>query len=82
MMRGSPRDRRASAIQATLHAPLVNGPPSATNRPTAYFPISPWAGLAVLAAYTAGRPGAASKMAPPQSEDGLKLRAVPFNENI
>jgi ABC-type transport system involved in multi-copper enzyme maturation permease subunit len=48
----------AFAIQATLpHSGLVN---SAYTPPNGYFPISPWAGLAVLAAYTAAALGAAS----------------------
>jgi ABC-type transport system involved in multi-copper enzyme maturation permease subunit len=47
----------AFAIQATLpHSNLVT---SAYTPPNGYFPISPWAGLAVLAAYTAVALGAA-----------------------
>jgi ABC-type transport system involved in multi-copper enzyme maturation permease subunit len=41
----------AFAIQATL--PRTNLVTSAYTPPNGYFPISPWAGLAVLAAYTA-----------------------------
>ncbi len=41
----------AFAIQATL--PRSNLVTSACTPPNGYFPISPWAGLAVLAAYTA-----------------------------
>jgi ABC-type transport system involved in multi-copper enzyme maturation permease subunit len=41
----------AFAIQATL--PRSNLVTSAYTPPNGYFPISPWAGLAVLAAYTA-----------------------------
>jgi len=41
----------AFAIQATL--PYSNLVTSAYVPPVGYFPISPWAGLAVLAAYTA-----------------------------
>jgi ABC-type transport system involved in multi-copper enzyme maturation permease subunit len=41
----------AFAIQATLpRSPLVS---SAYRPPNGYFPISPWGGAAVLAAYTA-----------------------------
>jgi ABC-type transport system involved in multi-copper enzyme maturation permease subunit len=48
----------AFAIQATLpHSSLVT---SAYTPPNGYFPISPWAGLAVLAAYAAVALGAAS----------------------
>jgi ABC-type transport system involved in multi-copper enzyme maturation permease subunit len=47
----------AFAIQATLpRSDLVT---SAYTPPNGYFPISPWAGLAVLAAYTAAALGAA-----------------------
>jgi ABC-type transport system involved in multi-copper enzyme maturation permease subunit len=47
----------AFAIQATLpRSSLVT---SAYTPPNGYFPISPWAGLAVLAAYTAVALGAA-----------------------
>jgi ABC-type transport system involved in multi-copper enzyme maturation permease subunit len=47
----------AFAIQATLpRSSLVT---SAYTPPNGYFPISPWAGLAVLAAYTAIAVGAA-----------------------
>ena len=47
----------AFAIQATLpRSNLVNGAYRIAN---GYFPISPWAGLAVLAAYTATTLGAA-----------------------
>ena len=45
------------AIQATL--PRSNLVTSAYTPPNGYFPISPWAGLAVLAAYTAVALGAA-----------------------
>ena len=41
----------AFAIQATL--PRSNLVTSAYTPPNGYFPVSPWAGLAVLAAYTA-----------------------------
>jgi ABC-type transport system involved in multi-copper enzyme maturation permease subunit len=47
----------AFAIQATL--PRSNLVTSAYTPPNGYFPISPWAGLAVLAAYTAVALGAA-----------------------
>ncbi len=48
----------AFAIQATLpRSNLVTG---AYTPPNGYFPISPWAGLAVLAAYTAVAMGAAT----------------------
>lgn len=48
----------AFAIQATLpRSSLVT---SAYTPPNGYFPISPWAGLAVLAAYTAAALGAAA----------------------
>lgn len=48
----------AFAIQATLpHSDLVNGAYTIVN---GYFPISPWGGLAVLAAYTAVALGAAT----------------------
>jgi ABC-type transport system involved in multi-copper enzyme maturation permease subunit len=48
----------AFAIQATLpRSNLVTG---AYTPPNGYFPISPWAGLAVLAAYTAVALGAAT----------------------
>jgi hypothetical protein len=47
----------AFAIQATL--PRSNLVTSAYTPPNGYFPISPWAGLAVLAAYTAAALGAA-----------------------
>lgn len=48
----------AFAIQATLpHSNLVN---SAYTIGNGYFPINPWAGLAVLAAYTAAALGAAT----------------------
>ncbi len=48
----------AFAIQATLpRSSLVT---SAYTPPNGYFPISPWAGLAVLAAYTAVALGAAT----------------------
>jgi ABC-type transport system involved in multi-copper enzyme maturation permease subunit len=48
----------AFAIQATLpRSSLVT---SAYTPPNGYFPISPWAGLAVLAAYTALALGAAT----------------------
>jgi ABC-type transport system involved in multi-copper enzyme maturation permease subunit len=48
----------AFAIQATL--PRSNLVTSAYTPPNGYFPISPWAGLAVLAAYTAVALGAAT----------------------
>jgi hypothetical protein len=48
----------AFAIQATL--PRSNLVTSAYTPPNGYFPISPWAGLAVLAAYTAAALGAAT----------------------
>jgi ABC-type transport system involved in multi-copper enzyme maturation permease subunit len=48
----------AFAIQATL--PRSNLVASAYTPPNGYFPISPWAGLAVLAAYTAAALGAAT----------------------
>jgi ABC-type transport system involved in multi-copper enzyme maturation permease subunit len=47
----------AFAIQATL--PRSNLVTSAYTPPNGYFPISPWAGLAVLAAYAAVALGAA-----------------------
>ena len=48
----------AFAIQATLpRSSLVT---SAYTPPNGYFPISPWAGLAVLAGYTAVALGAAA----------------------
>jgi ABC-type transport system involved in multi-copper enzyme maturation permease subunit len=47
----------AFAIQATL--PRSNLVTSAYTPPNGYFPVSPWAGLAVLAAYTAVALGAA-----------------------
>ena len=47
----------AFAIQATL--PRSNLVTSAYTPPNGYFPVSPWAGLAVLAAYTAVAVGAA-----------------------
>ena len=47
----------AFAIQATL--PRSNLVTDAYTPPNGYFPISPWAGLAVLAAYTAAALGAA-----------------------
>jgi ABC-2 family transporter protein len=48
----------AFAIQATLpRSSLVT---SAYTPPNGYFPVSPWAGLAVLAAYTAAALGAAT----------------------
>ncbi|HEX9358701.1 MAG TPA: hypothetical protein VF933_33430 [Streptosporangiaceae bacterium] len=47
----------AFAIQATL--PRTGLVTSAYTPPNGYFPISPWAGLAVLAAYTAVALGAA-----------------------
>jgi ABC-type transport system involved in multi-copper enzyme maturation permease subunit len=47
----------AFAIQATL--PRSNQVTSAYTPPNGYFPISPWAGLAVLAAYAAVALGAA-----------------------
>jgi ABC-type transport system involved in multi-copper enzyme maturation permease subunit len=48
----------AFAIQATLpRSSLVTG---AYTPPNGYFPISPWAGLAVLAAYTAAALGGAT----------------------
>jgi ABC-type transport system involved in multi-copper enzyme maturation permease subunit len=48
----------AFAIQATLpRSSLVT---SAYTPPNGYFPVSPWAGLAVLAAYTAVALGAAT----------------------
>jgi ABC-type transport system involved in multi-copper enzyme maturation permease subunit len=48
----------AFAIQATLpHSNLVTAAYTPAN---GYFPISPWAGLAVLAAYTAATLGAAT----------------------
>jgi len=47
----------AFAIQATLpRSSLVT---SAYTPPNGYFPVGPWAGLAVLAAYTAAALGAA-----------------------
>jgi hypothetical protein len=48
----------AFAIQATL--PRSNLVTSAYTPPNGYFPVSPWAGLAVLAAYTAVALGAAT----------------------
>jgi ABC-type transport system involved in multi-copper enzyme maturation permease subunit len=45
----------AFAIQATL--PRSNLVTSAYTPPNGYFPVSPWAGLAVLAAYTAAALG-------------------------
>jgi hypothetical protein len=55
LMRFTPTS--AFAIQATLpRSSLVT---SAYTPPNGYFPISPWAGLAVLAAYTAVALGAA-----------------------
>ena len=48
----------AFAIQATL--PRSNLVTSAYTPPNGYFPISPWTGLAVLAAYTAVALGAAT----------------------
>jgi ABC-type transport system involved in multi-copper enzyme maturation permease subunit len=48
----------AFAIQATL--PRSHLVTSAYTPPNGYFPISPWAGLAVLAAYTAVALGAAT----------------------
>jgi ABC-type transport system involved in multi-copper enzyme maturation permease subunit len=48
----------AFAIQATL--PRSNLVASGYAPPNGYFPISPWAGLAVLAAYTAVALGAAT----------------------
>jgi hypothetical protein len=48
----------AFAIQATL--PYSNLVVSNYTPPNGYFPISPWASLAVLAAYTAGALAAAS----------------------
>ena len=48
----------AFAIQATL--PRSNLVTTAYTPPNGYFPISPWAGLAVLAAYTAVALGAAT----------------------
>jgi ABC-type transport system involved in multi-copper enzyme maturation permease subunit len=48
----------AFAIQATL--PRSNLVTSAYTPPNGYFPISPWAGLAMLAAYTAAALGAAT----------------------
>ena len=48
----------AFAIQATL--PSSSLVTSAYTPPNGYFPISPWAGLAVLAAYTAVALGAAT----------------------
>jgi len=48
----------AFAIQATL--PRSNRVTGAYTPPNGYFPISPWAGLAVLAAYTAAALGAAT----------------------
>ncbi|HEX3922375.1 MAG TPA: hypothetical protein VHY31_08815 [Streptosporangiaceae bacterium] len=48
----------AFAIQATL--PRSNLVTSAYTPPNGYFPIGPWAGLAVLAAYTAATLGAAT----------------------
>jgi ABC-type transport system involved in multi-copper enzyme maturation permease subunit len=48
----------AFAIQATL--PRSNLVTSSYTPPNGYFPISPWAGLAVLAAYTAVALGAAT----------------------
>jgi ABC-type transport system involved in multi-copper enzyme maturation permease subunit len=56
LMRFSPD--AAFAIQATL--PRSNLVTSAYTPPNGYFPISPWAGLAVLAAYTAVALGAAT----------------------
>jgi hypothetical protein len=48
----------AFAIQATLpRSGLVT---SSYTPPNGYFPIGPWAGLAVLAAYTAAALGAAA----------------------
>jgi hypothetical protein len=48
----------AFAIQATLpRSYLVT---SAYTPPNGYFPVGPWAGLAVLAAYTAAALGAAT----------------------
>jgi ABC-type transport system involved in multi-copper enzyme maturation permease subunit len=48
----------AFAIQATL--PRSNLVVGAYTPPNGYFPLSPWAGLAVLAAYTAAALGAAT----------------------
>jgi ABC-type transport system involved in multi-copper enzyme maturation permease subunit len=48
----------AFAIQATL--PRSNLVTSTYTPPNGYFPIGPWAGLAVLAAYTAAALGAAT----------------------
>jgi hypothetical protein len=48
----------AFAIQATL--PRSNLVTSAYTPPNGYFPVSPWAGLAVLAAYTAVALGTAT----------------------
>ena len=56
LMRFSPT--AAFAIQATL--PRSNLVTSAYTPPNGYFPISPWAGLAVLAAYTAVALGTAT----------------------
>ena len=48
----------AFAIQATLpHSNLVNSTYTIAN---GYFPITPWAGLAVLGAYTAVASGVAT----------------------
>jgi hypothetical protein len=47
----------AFSIQATL--PRYNLVTSAYTPPNGYFPVSPWAGLAVLAVYTAAALGAA-----------------------
>jgi ABC-type transport system involved in multi-copper enzyme maturation permease subunit len=55
LMRFSPT--AAFAIQATL--PRSNLVASVYTPPNGYFPISPWGGLAVLAAYTAVALGAA-----------------------
>jgi hypothetical protein len=50
----------AFAIQGNLpHSDLVSGAYTMVN---GYFPISPWAGLAVLAAYAAGAFGAATRL--------------------
>jgi ABC-type transport system involved in multi-copper enzyme maturation permease subunit len=48
----------AFAIQATL--PRSNLVTSAYTPPNGYFPVSPWVGLAALAAYTAVALGAAT----------------------
>jgi hypothetical protein len=70
----------AFAIQATL--PRSNLVTSAYTPPNGYFPISPWAGLAVLAAYTAAALGAArwlpatTRGTSPDSDDRHEVAAA------